>query len=528
MILLGTRKVQKAYTSTNTTRKLECHGLLDDGGRASPGDLEKKYEREMRGKAKAKDYNREKDKKGREVLKRKDVTVNAIKKITDSGEIRSKEPKQKLPDSSGSSAGSIVNASDSGTCVNSSTATTPDEDPSSSSHGSIDHSVMSCETNSSDRTILRPTPSRNRHRRGHPDDIDDDSSDEGPRYPTRTPHRETYAALPPEVFESARHQEHPTHGIFSWGKSKSSNQMGHLSNPYEASYNPPWPVTTPRINSETRKGIVDDLNMSFQDVGLLPAIGEIRHSHNGQIRRKRERDQQPILPMSRKPDQSQSEIFEDIPADALCMLLPLWPGETDPVSARKHPFTPPSLSPNSRQYILVYYKAQPPAVPPQQEEKAKAAEKKRSRASPTSSHDSVNKREERGVLLTNFYISARIVSHFELQGTGIRIPDVGLAVSGPLDDAYNSIPGNMPTNDPCGEYILGVCNSRDAGIDFLQETFDRMGLSRTIPNPNPIVVDDDDDCQSLGTVAVLTPLGRAVMEMAWLGGLALTSFNPSG
>ena len=519
MILLGTRKVQKAYTSTTTTRKLESHGLLD--GRPSPRDeerMKREYESEKwaRAKAKVQDKGKGKDKKEREE-KRK--SVSATKKITNKEEIMSKDCKQGVPDSSGGSSAGSANtlSSDGGIFVNSSTSvTTPDPSEGSSSFGSIQPSVTSYETTSSDRTVLQTALYSHRRRR-HPDD--DDSSNEDLRYPTRTPHRETYAVLPPEVFECAHHQEHPTHGLWGWGKSRGGNQIRHCPNPYEASYNPPWPVTTPRINSETRKGIVDDLNMSFQDVGLLPALGEIRSSQSGHIRRKREQQVQ----VSRRQDQPQSDIFEDVPSDALCMLLPLWPGETDPASARKYPSTHPSLPSSSRQYILVYYKVQPGTVPPHDGTKTKS-DKKWSRTSPTSSHESTNKREERGILLNNFYIIARIVSHRDLQGTGIRVPDVGLAVSGPLDIAYD----NMPTDIPYGEYILGVCNSRNAGIDFLQDGFEKMGLSRNVPNPKPVIADDDDDSHSLDSVAVLTPLGRAVMEMAWLGGLALTSFNPGG
>ena len=519
MILLGTRKVQKAYTSTTTTRKLESHGLLD--GRPSARDEERmKREYEHGGWARTKSKDRDNKVKGKDKKEQeKRKSVSATKKITNKDEMMSKDRKQGIPDGSGGSSTGSANAlSSDGIFVNSSTSvTTPDPSEGSSSFGSIQQSVISHETVSSDRTVLQTSLYGHRRRR-HPDDYDS-SDDEGHRYITRTPHRETYAVLPPEVFEHVHHQEHPTHGLFGWGKSKGSNQIGHRPNPYEASYNPPWPVTTPRINSETRKGIVDDLNMSFQDVGLLPALGEIRSSQSGQVRRKREQQ----VHASRRQDQPQSDIFEGVPSDALCMLLPLWPGETDPASSRKYPSGHPSLPPNSRQYLLVYYKVQPGTVPPHEEMKTKS-DKKWSRGSPTSSHESANKREERGILLNNFYIIARIVSHRDLQGTGIRVPDVGLAVSGPLDIAY----GNMPTDVPYGEYILGVCNSRDAGIDFLQDGFEKMGLSRNMPNPNPVATNDDDDSHSLDSVAVLTPIGRAVMEMAWLGGLALTSFNPAG
>ena len=496
MILLGTRKVQKGYTSTNTTRKLESHGLLDGH-----------------------DKGKGKDKKEREEGRKSvSATKSATKKTTNKEGMMPKDHKQGMPDSSGGSSTGSANAFSSDGVVNSSASvTTPDPSEGSGSFGSIEQSVVSHETVSSDRTVLQTTSlSRYSCRpRPHPDDYDD-SDDEGHRYSARTPHRETYAVLPPEVFESARYQEHPTHSLFGWGKSKVGNQIGHHPNPYEASYNPPWPVTTPRVNPETRKGIVDDLNMSFQDVGLLPALGEIKSSQSGQGKRKPQRH------ASHRQDQPQSDIFEGVPSDALCMVLPLWPGETDPTSARKYPPKPFSLPPSSRQYLLVYYKILPGTVP--HEEARTKSDKKWSRGSPTSSHESANKREERGILLNNFYIIARIVSHRDLQGTGIRVPDVGLTVSGPLDIAY----GNMPTDVQYGEYILGVCNSRDEGIDFLQDGFEKMGLSRNMPNPNPVITDDDSDTHSLDTVDVLTPLGRAVMEMAWLGGLAITSFSPAG
>ncbi|KAF8160730.1 hypothetical protein B0H34DRAFT_349660 [Crassisporium funariophilum] len=541
MILLAPRRVQKAYTSTNTTRKLESHGLLDDSGRTSPRDVERmRRERErekQRARAKEKERERDNDRKGNEA-KEKRRFGESSKKSGSKGEVKSRDnavSAQAQPDSSGdSSAGSVSNAltlssGDSETLINSSTAvTTPDPSEGAGSFGSIEQSINSYETNSSDRTISRTTlPQSHLRRRDAYEDMDDDSSEERPRYPARTPHREAYAALSPEAFENAQ-QEQPSHGLFGWGKSRVSSQGGHRANSYlEKPYNPPWPVTAPRYNSETRKGIVDDLNTSFQDVGLLPAIGEIKSSGHGvQQKRKRDQQQQILKQVKRDADITQADIFEEVALDALCMLLPLWPGETDTGSARKFPFTPPPISTSTRLYVLIYYRTPPAPVPAVEDSKTKSGEKKRSRGSPTSSHDSVNKRDERTVLLSNFHISARVVTYRELQGSGVRIPDVGLAVSGPLADAYESMPKSVRADD---NYVLGICHSREAGIEFVPEGFEKMGLSRSIPNPNPRLseTNEDDDSQSLDTLVVLTPIGRAVMEMAWLGGLALTSFNPS-
>ncbi|KIM45282.1 hypothetical protein M413DRAFT_441963 [Hebeloma cylindrosporum] len=529
-ILLAPRRVQKSYTSTTTTRKLQSHGLLDESGRTSPRDRERMrrdedHERRARAKAKGKEKERTDKDKDKDQWKTKESSTkrSAVKRGDSKGDTKSKDiltARKALPESSGgSSAGSVTNglsSDNSGTLVNGSNAT-PDLSDATSSFGSVISVDPSVETTSSDRTISHQNLYRNHPpRRGVSDiDEDDDSSDERPRYPTRTPHRETYAALPPEVFESA-HQGNPSHGLFNWAKSKDGERGGHRANPYlEASYKPPWPVTQPRFNPETRKGIVDDLNTSFQDVGLLPAIGEIK-SNDSQHKRKREQHQSKRN--KRVVDRNQTDIFEDFPDDALYMLLPLWPGETDPSSTRKYPYVPNTIPTHSRQYLLIYYKTPPPPVLPQEESnKSKSSEKKRYREL---AGDSVH---EGVVFLNTFHITARVVSYRDLQGSGVRIPDAGLAVSGPLFDAYDYLPSSFRQD----EYVIGVCDSRESGVEFVPEGFEKMGLTRNVPNPRAAEFVEDDDSGSFDTLTILTPVGRAVMEMAWLGGMALTSFNPN-
>jgi len=562
MILLGTRRVQKAYTSTNTTRKLESHGLLDDGEHASSKDAERsrKQERERRAKHR---YKERKDKKENgDKGKTAESSSKRSTGKTDSKPSKSKEKeKEKTKDnfansipvadsSEGSSIGSVAMSSgDSGTLTNSITAvTTPDasyagsgSSAGGSSVGSIDQSIFSHETTSSDRTARAPEsrPSVVRHR-AHSriphvlgldmdDDNDDeyDSSEERQRPSIRTSHREAYAALPPEAFDSA-HQESTSRGLFGFARSITGDRGGHRANPYmEAAYNPPWPTTQPRHNSETRKYIVDDLNTSFQDVGLLPATGEIRPSSSRGGQPKRRREQQ----SSKKPTKNQTEvneidIFEDVPDDALYMLLPLWPGETDPLSAKKYPYTVPPNHLNSRQYLLLYFKTYPtppPASHSIQEEgsKTKSSDKKKkgSQDTPASSIDA-----DKNVLLHNFHASARVFSHRDLQGSGVRIPDVGLAVSGPLKDAYDNLPDTCQRTE---DIVLATCHSRNMGIEFWPEGFDKIGLTQPMLNPRPLEPNEDDDSSSNEIQAVLTPLGRAVLEMAWLGCLAVTSFNPN-
>lgn len=550
MILLAPRRVQRAYTSTNTTRKLESHGLLDESGRTSPRDIERMRrehgrEEQLRAKEGEKDKKKDKKDKGNGKEKEKGLEKDRIRKTAESSSRRSiggkaefapkdfSPPELPVPGGAeGSSAGVIariisISSGDSETLTQKSmpTVTTSESTlapPSVGFAGSADSStsVFNYEAVSSDRTVQRAVRSHHRKRGVYDiDDEDDDSSDERPRYPTRTPHRETYAALPPEVFENV-HQEHPSHGLFGWGKSRSNDRNGHRINPYlEASYNPPWPTTLPRANSETRKFIVDDLNTSFQDVGLLPATGEIKGSGHGSQHKRKQREHQ-AKPVKRPAEHQPIDIFEQVPADSLYMLLPLWPGETDPASARKQPFAQPHIPTDKRLYLLIYYKIHSTPDPPAEAGKTKSTEKKRSRESSNSGDN------DRTVLLSSFYISARVVAYSELQGTGVRIPDLGLAVSGRMDEAFNTMPP-MPPPEYLRDYVIGFCHSRDNGVEFTPEGFEKLGLATHVPNRVPIEPAEDDDNQSADFVAILTPIGRAVMEMAWLGGLAVTSFNPN-
>ncbi|KAH9485546.1 hypothetical protein JR316_0002456 [Psilocybe cubensis] len=545
MILLATRRVQKAYTSTNTTRKLDTHGLLDDNGRTSPQPqhaessrraAEREHDRHRSAKTKDKESRtrdkeaKAKDKERKE--KSRSGEGSSSKRLTSKSEGKLREvvaAETPLPDSSESSAGSVsyaISSGDSGTMVDSSSGTSPDQtqvtDP-TGSNGSIEPSIRSQETASSDRTIsrgiykgyLKP------RRRGDYDSYDDlgedeeDDSSDGisgiPRPPTRTPHRETYAALPPEVFEAA-HQEPSSTGLFSsWKKPK----LDGTSRIIESSYKPPWPVSHPRTNSETRKGIVDDLNSSFQDVGLLPATGEIKgSSHSGQ---RRKHDQHPKKSKrngnSQNPDQP--DIFDSVPDEALYMLLPLYPSDTDPYSSRKYPFTMPTIPAHARQYLMIFYKTYDPRHPTEENGKSRSGEKKRA-------HESADTTTDKSVLLHTFHITARVFSYRDLQGSGVRIPEVGLAVCGPLEEAYNSIPLCQRKD----QYVIGVCHSRESGIQFIPDGFEKMGL--TMAGPNVPETSDEEDNSPIDPLRdMLTPIGRAVVEMAWVGALAVSSFNPN-
>jgi hypothetical protein len=101
----------------------------------------------------------------------------------------------------------------------------------------------------------------------------------------------------------------------------------------------------------------------------------------------------------------------------------------------------------------------------------------------------------------------------------VRVPDEGLAVLGPWHEAWLTMP-QIATRDH-GLLVIGTCVSRDAGIEFDPEGLVKMGLC--IPVPLEAGAEDEEE-----PVAELTPIGKAVLEMAWIGCIAVTSFGPAG
>ncbi|KAJ7594474.1 hypothetical protein C8J56DRAFT_1161084 [Mycena floridula] len=315
------------------------------------------------------------------------------------------------------------------------------------------------------------------------------SSDED--LPHRTPHSETYSTVDPGVLDQLR----PSLNSYAAGKDsglfKRMLQGGRGSRTTTAAgasnYNPPWMVMSSRNEQEKQQKIVKNLSSSFAGVGLLPPTQKERNRSDSRKTKSQDRS-------------AAVDIFDEIGPDTLFMILPLWPGETDPKSRNK-PFERPDIPQQHRLFLIVSYRATA--------KRPSGSESKKTR-SPTSSGDA---REDRNVLLSAFSIGARIVRYPELIGSGMRVPDEGIAVSGPLAEAYHNLP-----NPDSGMQLIGNCPSRESGIEFDPEGLVCLGLCNFIPSNEYSSPDGRG-------IPIPTPIGRAVMEMAWIGGMALTSFG---
>ncbi|KAJ4481124.1 hypothetical protein J3R30DRAFT_2402308 [Lentinula aciculospora] len=293
-------------------------------------------------------------------------------------------------------------------------------------------------------------------------------------------------------------------------------------------YDPPWVTFTSREQQEIQRNVLGQLEDSFEYVGLLPAKDRDKDSERSKNSNAIKRDRlheiqvRGIMPKLHK----KNDVLSFVPADAFFMLLPLWPAETDVYSQRSFPFQIPPTLVESRTYLLVFYKSL------QMGESSKGS----------SIYDSQLK-----VLLPSFRAIARLISYQELQGTGIRIPEQGVSVNGPLESAFAQRPrlndtvseASIATTTPVSNSpstaqlcVIASSYSRDAGLEFDPEALIELGLCRVLSskeNANalgnrPPAMEMGEKEDQLMTVK-LTPIGSAVMEMVWVGGLALTSFG---
>jgi hypothetical protein len=292
---------------------------------------------------------------------------------------------------------------------------------------------------------------------------------------------------------------------------------GPSSGQAEPYYDPPWIVLASRGKQEQQQRVVDNLNTSFKDVGLLPSTSKDKSKRSAPSQKQKK---------IASADRVKVDIFHEVPPESLYMLLPAWPGDTDPVSERNAALaSKPFIPSEKRQYLLVYYKLMPDTTVAKEHTKNRddGEGKKRSRTSPTSSNESTKRDDRTSILLPSFHISARLVSYKDLQGSGVRVPDEGLTVTGPLDVAFRTMPSSVH-DEPLYDWVIGICHSRDAGIEFYPDGLIKMGLCLQTSEPVQRLQSEEDIPEEPDVE--LTPVGRAVLEMAWLGGMALTSFGP--
>ena len=491
VILLANKKVQEAYTSTHTTSQLNSHGLLaEPDGRTYDGAT-------MVGTTLSNTGHSRPSTPGHS-----DASVRRRGQASSSAARDSASPPPPPP---------LKKRADGVASSSSPAATSAALEAASSS----DYSA-SAGPSSSLKTRSSTVFSQDGRTR-----FDPDSDDSGS--PPRTSHAEAFATVDSSYYEAMRaraaqrHTEDPQpisklsafRKLFGPQRNASSHGSGSSPAQREGNYIPPWVVLAPRSKQEESRRVIQNLNESFQDVGLLPSNTKSTNrskGHKGKGRQDR-RERQP------------GSILEKVPKDSLYMLLPLWPGEVYPASKANEDISADQLRVEDRQYLLVYY------VPFEEKEKRKTDHnKKRSRGSKSPTVSASSSAVDLPLFfLRSFRVNARLVSYDDLRGTGVRVPSYGLTVTGTMAEAMRYLPSPSIREQRLDEVVICQCTSRNSGMKFDPDGLSKLGLC--MPTETPAAMQIPDSVIPEPEEAILTPIGRAAVEMAWLGCMAATSFG---
>ncbi|KAG2055317.1 hypothetical protein BDR06DRAFT_1006901 [Suillus hirtellus] len=587
-IMLAPKKVQEQYTSTKTTSKLITHGLLEDRSRKAIGNGSS--DKSRRGTLLEKEKRREKDKEDAKKAKGKAKEKKKESKKNNDRARASNPTESTESSATTSSTGSICASPVTSAPVRATTSkimfapsivpprspikTQSTSGPSSPDTSStFDHSSKKLLQSESSASVATS------HIRGHRDSIDSDE-----QLPTRTPHAEAFGTLDPNDIEHLRRAQKPTDGSSSFAnrifrRFRGTNRVDNITQPVatpQSAYSPPWIVTAGRDQNEEHVRVLTDLNNSFRDVGLLHTqpshkTGKSTGTGTGTAKKK-------AVP---------HDIFDYVPEDSLYMLLPLWAGETDPgvgggsimtgssvvgvgsISDASTASTSTTASaattatsatlvtiPEDRQFLLVWYvpfedKNKNSSSSNSNSNSASASANKKKVKQMHSTSDTNIESNQKNVYLRNFRVNARLVGYDELRGTGIRVPSDGLAIAGPTLDVGGPV-GVRNREEPESQLGLGqtqlgpqseastalglgietvicMCSSRENGFHFQPEGLCKLGLCLqeevALPaanNPRAVYL----EIPTSEMRHLLTPVGRAAVEMVWLGCLAITSFGP--
>ena len=479
-ILLATKRVQEQYTTTKSTAKLNEYGLL-----AAEGDNRRDTRREANlSHPRRAPQNRSAGSPQEE--------PSTTRHIVDLSRI----------EGLGSQASSIRGATPSHLSVSSldlsgitAIASSASTSQSVSSTASI---VSSSESSSISERQLTPH-----------DEVEEDNDNEFPNPVSRsTTYAEAYGTLDKRSIDKLKNEQVPApatrQGFFQRFISPTSGSTPRTFSSTLTPINPPWMTLASRSKQEEQDRAIQGLRSSFKDVGLVPSI---RSKGAG---------------IGRKGKGKNKDMLTQVPDDSLYMLLPLWPLETDPASAarERRQRMPRVLNQEQNLYLLVYY------VPFDKRGDGHSV-KKRSRSRPRK-----GEREHPSPMFDvrhGFKVIGRLISHSDLNGAGIRLPVRGLSVTGPLAEAELGIPPASLRDVHSDDFVIGACLDRSGSIEFVPEGLEKLGLCvpRTVP---PVQLHTHPGMQTADPVdeeVVLQPLtaiGRAAVEIAWLGCMALMTF----
>jgi hypothetical protein len=259
---------------------------------------------------------------------------------------------------------------------------------------------------------------------------------------------------------------------------------------------------------EEQDRAIQGLRSSFKDVGLVPSSRQKGGAGIG-----------------RKGKGKNKDMLTQVPDDSLYMLLPLWPHETDPASAARERRQRPVITLDREQnlYLLVYY------VPFDKRGEGNTVKKRsRPRKGDPEPHYPTPLFDAR----CGFKVVGRLIAHSDLNGSGVRLPVRGLSVTGSLAEAEEGIPPASLREVHSDDFVIGACLDRSGTIEFVPEGLEKLGLCVPRVGGPPLPLHTHPAMQTVEASKEeeevvpqpLTAIGRAAIEVVWLGCMALTTF----
>lgn len=511
------------YTSTKTTNKLKTHGLLEDNPRddstavavrprtQSSSRREKdKREKERREREKAKKKAKEKDKGKDKREAGRGLDTGASSQTTSHESIVLPTQDKSKNDGLVSSWVRHLPGRHISPPPSHSPPPSMPSPPSTMHVSSASTSSQASESGTWD-TSISVTDSAGPFRNYHPPlhasssrvtidekdtDEEDDMIDEYHLPVQRRSHAETYDSLTPIHHEHARRLlgSNASSGTrrFKLFNKRSGNVADWPPSSPTSSMVPspvPWMLVNNSEKVEEGQVVMTNLNDNFGAVGLVPP-------------------RQPNRPSRPRPSRGGEEnMLLQVPDDSLYMVLPLFAGETDPEFMPLHMDMSSKIPLEQRKYLLVYY------VPFGKISKSG----KKAELAAASSDTGKN----RSVFLPSFRVSSHLMTYKDFRGSGVRLPDQGLSVTGPLSKAT---PPDVIPDIHMDAIAIAQCTKREIGIEFLPEGLHKLGLCQAEEVP-PIFDGENPEGSEIELRFELSAIGRAVVEMAWMGAMAVTSFG---
>jgi len=183
-----------------------------------------------------------------------------------------------------------------------------------------------------------------------------------------------------------------------------------------------------------------------------------------------------------------------------------------------------SIPIHERRYLLIYYTPFAPADDHRSGANGRdRGTKKRTRSTATNGdlHRSPSEgNRHQGEHLTSFRAVAKVLSYDDVRMSGLRLPNEGIEISPSISPNSPAPDGVFPSLAPVmstfgDRMVIAICPSPESAIEFVPEGLDKLGLCYR-PGELPISsIADPAETERL------IPIGRAIVEMAWVGCLCV-------